>query len=263
MTETTALDAAHGRMQAAPDDDAARLRFYERVADAELFVLLAEPAQGARVTPELFETAEGRFVLAFDREERLARFAGAPSPFAALSGRLVAQMLAAEGLGLGLNLEVAPSAILIPPEAVAWLHGMLGAAPDEIETRIREIGPPAGLPEALLGALDAKLATAAGLADAAYLVGMRYADGGRGHLLGFVDAQEGAQGALARAAGEALRFSGIEAGAMDVGFFAAADPMAARLARHGLRFDLPQPEPLRPAERAAPGRDPNRPPILK
>ena len=80
MTETTALDAAHAKMEAAPQDDAARLRFYERLADSELFLLLTEEAQGENISPELFEVADGRFVLAFDREDRLARFAGQPAP---------------------------------------------------------------------------------------------------------------------------------------------------------------------------------------
>ena len=44
MTETTALDLAHAAMDAAPEDNAARLRFYHRLADSELFLLLsAEP----------------------------------------------------------------------------------------------------------------------------------------------------------------------------------------------------------------------------
>jgi len=259
-TPETALDAAHAAMQAAPADDAARLRFFERVADSELFLLLKREASGDQVDPESFELADGTFVLAFDREERLAAFTGRASPYLALSGRVLARMLAGQGIGLGLNLEVAPSSFLVPAEAMAWLDQTLGHAPDEIEAGIREMHPPAGLPEALLTALDAKLASAGGLAASAYLVGVSYAEGGRGHLLGFVDAVEAAQGALAKAAGEALTFSGIEAGAMDVGFFAASDPITASLARVGLRFDLPQPALEAEPARKPPGSDPDAPP---
>ena len=202
-------------------------------------------------------------MLVFDREERLAEFAGKAVPYAALSGRIVAQMLAGQGIGLGVNLEVAPSSILIPAAAVDWLWGTLGLAPDEVEQGIEEFTAPAGLPEGLLTALDAKLATAAGLAASAYLVGVRYTGGGTGHLLGFVDAKEAARPALAKAAGEALTFSGIEAGAMDVGFFAASDPVAAKLARAGLRFDLPEPEAPQEYKPVKPGSDPDAPPRLK
>lgn len=260
--ELTPLDQAHAAMEARPEEDAARLRFYERLADAELFLMLTEEAVGEQISPALFETPEGSFVLVFDREERLAQFAGQPVPYAALSGRVVAQMLAGQGIGLGVNLEVAPSSILIPAEAVGWLHQTLGHAPEELEGDVSEFTPPKGLPEALLTALDAKLATAGGLAAAAYLVGVRYADGGMGHLLGFVGAREAAQPSLAKAAGEALTFSGIEAGAMDVAFFEPDNPVAASLARVGLKFDLPQPEEPKIYQPEIPGSNPDKPPRL-
>ncbi|MFC3613960.1 SseB family protein [Lutimaribacter marinistellae] len=260
--EITALDAAHAAMDAAPEDDAARLRFYERLADSELFLLLSAEPDGENVSPETFELADGRFVLAFDREERLAQFTGRSSPYVALSGRVLSAMLAPQGIGLAVNPEVASSAMLIPAEAVAWLRDTLGHAPAEVEARIASVHPPSGLPETLLSALDTKLATAAGLAQSAYLVAVTYETGGQGHLLGFIDALEPAQAPLAKAASEALTFSGIEAGAMDVGFFSTSDPITARLAKVGLRFDLPQPQ--SPSfERPAPGSDPNRPPRLK
>ncbi len=262
MTEITALDAAHNAMQAAPEDDAARLRFFERLADSELFLMLTEEAKGENISPELFDVADGRFVLAFDREERLAKFAGRPVPYIALSGRVLSNMLTGQGVGLGLNLDTAPSAMLIPAEAVSWLSDTLQHGPEEVQQHLVEFRAPGGLPDALLGALDTKLSTAAGLAVAAYLVGTTAPEGGQGHLLGFVGAVEEAKPALARAVSEALTFSGIEAGALDVGFFEPADPATTLLAKVGLRFDLPQlQEPS--LQRAAPGSDPARPPILK
>ncbi|GAA6187962.1 SseB family protein [Litorivita sp. NS0012-18] len=259
----TPLDGAHAAMEAAPDDDAARLRFFERLADSELFLLLTKEPQGENIEPELFELSDHSFVLLFDREERLTGFTGRPAPYAALSGRVVAGLLAGQGIGLGVNLEVAPSSILIPPEAVDWLVDTLGNAPQEAEEKIAEFTPPKGLPEALLGAIDAKLASAVGMARMAYLVGVRFESGGQGHMLGFVDALPHAESALAKAAAEALTFSGIEAGAMDVAFFRASDAAAGKLAKVGLRFDLPQPDESLAAPRPAPGSDPSKPPILR
>lgn len=261
MTELTPLDAAHAAMEAAPEDEAARLRFYERLADGEMFLLLAKDPEGEAIEPELFDVADARFVLVFDREERLAQFTGRISPYVALSGRAIAGMLAGQGIGLAVNPEVAPSQILIPPEAVDWLAETLSDGPAEAEARIETVHAPAGLPDVLLTALDAKLAGAGGLARFAYLAGVTYEGGARGHLLGFVDAAPGAEPALARAINEALTFSGLEAAALDVGFFGASDAMAATLARHGLRFDLPQPPEAE--ERKAPGSDPDKPPILR
>lgn len=263
MSDGTPLDQAYAAMETAPQDDAARLRFYERLADSELFLLLTEEPKDEALSPELFELADGRFVLVFDREARLADFVGRPAPYAALSGRVIAAMLAEQGIGMGVNVDVAPSSILIPAEAVAWLHATLGHGPQQVEARMDAFEPPRDLPEALLTALDTKLATAAGLARSAYLVGVAYDGGGKGHMLGFVDAVAEAEGALARAVNEALTFSGIEAGALDVGFFAASDPVAARMAQVGLRFDLPNPATKDQNARPAPGSDPDRPPILR
>ncbi|WP_209832302.1 SseB family protein [Ruegeria sp. HKCCE3926] len=262
MIESTALDTAHAAMQADPTSDAARLRFFERLADSELFLMLTEEARDENISPELFDVADGRFVLAFDREDRLAQFAGRPVPYVALSGRVLSGMLSGQGIGLGLNLETAPSSMLVPAEALEWLAETLQHRPQKVEEELAEFLPPAGLPQALLTALDAKLATAGGLASAAYLVATKSKSGAQGHLLGFVDAIEGAEPALAKAASEALTFSGIEAGAMDVGFFTASEAAAALLAKVGLRFDLPQPQ-IAEAVREAPGSNPDNPPILK
>ena len=260
MSETP-LDRAHAAMTAAPDEDAARLRFFERLGDAELFLLLEAEAEDDTVTPQTFDTGGETLVLVFDREDRLADFVGQGAPYVGLSGRLLVQMLSAQNLGLALNPEVAPSSFVLAAEGVRWLAETLDHAPEKIETALAEFLPPDGLPEVLLGALDQKLAAAVGLAQAAYLVATRDGAGVHGHLLGFVAPLPGAQDALARAIGEALTFSGLDAGVLDVAFFAADDAAAARLARTGLRFDLPQPDAR--AARAAPGMDPEKPPILK
>lgn len=257
----TDLDQAHAAMETAPDDDAARLRFYERLADTELFMLLSAEATGDQVTPEVFEIEGQRFTLVFDREERLSQFVGRVAPYAGLPGRALAQMLAGQGIGLALNLEVAPSAMLIPSDAVDWLVATLSNAPDQTEARLSEVSAPKGLPEAVITGLDRKLAIAAGLARFACLAAATYDDGAKGHVLAFVDATPGAEQALANAASEALTFSGIEAGVMDVVFVRASDPLAAHLARVGLRFDLP--EPAAPQAPGAPGMDPDKPPRLR
>lgn len=261
MAEMTPLDAAHGAMEAAPEDEAARLRFYERLAASELCLLLTREAEGDRIDPAIFEPEGGACVLAFDSEARLAAFAEGPAPYAAMSGRALAGMLAGQGMGLGLNLGVAHSAILLPAEAMDWLAGMLADAPTEMDARPVEFRVPAGLPESMLRALDERLAGMAGMARAAWLVAVRYEDGGQGHLLGFVGAVPGAEGALARAVSEVLAFSGLEAAALDVGFFEASDPVLARMAGCGLRFDLPEVEAQ--AAPSAPGSDPERPPRLR
>ncbi|WP_338550230.1 SseB family protein [Roseovarius phycicola] len=258
--DETHLDRAHAAMEAGGESE--RLRFYETLVAAELFLLLDGEAEGDQVAPQAFEVDGQAFVLAFDTEERLAGFAGREAHYVALSGRAAVEMLAEAKLGLGLNLEAGPSEMLLPPEAMVWLVETLGDAPKEVEAKPQEIYAPVGLPESLVTALDARLAAAEGLAEAAYLVGVSYESGAKGHLLGFVDAHPGADGALARAVSEVLQFSGMEAAMLDVGFFQAYDQICARMALVGLRFDLPKAE-LKATPGAAPGMNPDLPPKLR
>lgn len=260
MTDTP-LDIAHTTAETS-GADADRLKFFERLADAELFVLLDAEPEGETITPRLFPVEDTTFALAFDRPERLTQFTGGAAPYAAMSGRLLVQLLSSERLGLGLNLEVAPSSQLLPPDALAWLATTLDNAPDHAQATPDTISPPVGLPDQLITALDTKLALAAGLARSAYLVGVTYDDGRKTHMLGILDAVPEAEPSLARAVSEALTFSGIEAGMLDVAFFRKSDAITPLLARHGLRFDLPQPEAAQ-TPGSNPGMDPSRPPKLR
>lgn len=255
------LDAAHAAVSADPENDALRLRFYERLADGEMILLLEREVEGDDVVPRVFALEDGPVVLVFDREERLSAFTGGIAPYAALPGRVIAGMLKGRGIGLGVNLGVAPSSMLLPPEALDWLAMALETGPEAAEGKPVAFHAPKGLPEGLLTGLDAKLARAAGLASAALLVGVAYADGRRGHMLAFLDAMAGAEAALARAVGEALVFSGVEAGVLDVAFVRSGEAAVAAMAQVALRFDLPVPE--TPEGPGAPGMQPDRPPRLR
>lgn len=264
----TPYDRAHAAMEAAPDNEALRLAVYDRLADAELFVLLEEEPEGDNITPQLFETEEGDFVLAFDTEERLAEFVGAVAPYAALPGRVIAQNLAGEGLGLGINLGVADSAMLLPPEALEWLTHTLTRVPEARSERPLAFEAP-GLPPAILGlllpAFEAKFAQIAGLVRHAALAGVTYEGGGCGHVLALVGAPEPARPGIAKAIGEALAFSGLEAGELDVTFLAEDDPATEALMEQALILHLPERavEEVQELRPTMPGMDPSKPPILR
>lgn len=257
----TPIDKAHSEMDASPNDDAARLRFYERLVDAEMFMLLEQESDGQNIKPDLFEVDDQTFALVFDREERLAEFAEKIVPFAALSGRTIVSMLQGQNIGLGINLAVAPSSTLLPPSAITWMAETTATGPTEAEAKPEEVFAPAGLPEQVITALDAKLATMSGLADIAYLAQISYDTGTRASVIAFVNARPDAESAIARAISETLIFSGIEAGSLDVLFLSASDAICAKLAKLGLRFDLPKLE--EPSAPSAPGMDPNSPPKLR
>ncbi|MGQ0566663.1 MAG: SseB family protein [Gemmobacter sp.] len=245
-------------MSDAPDDDAARLGYYRVLSDAVLFLWLEAEPDGDSLSPRVFDLEDGPVVLACDSEERLADLTTGPVPYAALPGRIVAQALAGQGVALGINLGVADSAYLVPPQALDWLAATLGHAPVAAEARPETFAPPLALPPGLLAGLQAKLADTAGLATGALLAAVTYAGGRRGHMLAFLGASPVAQPALARAVAEALTFSGIEAGEIDVAFLSAADPAALAMARVALRLDPGLPPPAVPQNPAPP-----RPPRLR
>lgn len=261
--DATPLDIAHARMTNAPEDDAARLRYYEALTDADLVLWLESEADGAALTPRVVTLDDGPVVLAYDLEDRLAEAAGTPVPYAALPGRVVAAQLAGQGVALGVNLGSDAPAFLVPVEALAWLAGMLDRSPAQTQARPVEFRAPGALPPGLVDLLAQKLARAVGLAQAALLAAVTYDDGRRGHMLAFVGAAESAQSALARMAAEALAFSGVEAGEMDVTFLAADDPATAALVRVARAFDMPAPVTKHAPAPAAPGMDPGRPPRLR
>ena len=108
MTEiVTLLDAAHAAVSADPENEALRLRFFERLADGEMVILLEREAAGESIEPKVFDLEDGPVVLVFDREERLADFSGGIAPYAALPGRVIAGLLKGQGIGMGVNLGVA------------------------------------------------------------------------------------------------------------------------------------------------------------
>ncbi len=266
MTETPSLlDEAHAAVAADPENEALRLRFYDRLADGELYLLLEREAVGEKLDPKVFDLESGPVVLVFDREERLSEFTGGIAPWAALPGRVIAGLLRGQGIGLGVNLGVAPSEMLLPPEAIDWLSEALDPVPEAalgLPTRFFAPQTPASLTRALTD----KFASARGLASAALLSGVEYKEGGRGHMLVFVDAHPEAEVALARAVQEALVFSGLDAAALDVAFLAAGDRALTAMLPFASRFDLPQPEaPVIPEQKSAPapGMDPDKPPRLR
>ena len=170
--------------------DAARLRFFERLADNELFLLLTEEARDENISPGSCLTwLMVRFVLAFDREEQTGASLRAVLPLMPLCPDVFwRRCCAGQGIGLGLNLEVAPSSMLIPAEAYGLACGSdPGAMPrKKCNRRLTEFLPPAGLPDILLTALDTKLATA-GRSGLKPHISPEPAPtgGGQGHLLGF------------------------------------------------------------------------------
>lgn len=259
----TPLDTSHAVMMQDDQNDAARLAFYSLLADSELFVMLDADPTGDQITPRLFDLDDGPVVLAFDLEERLSAFVGGPAPYAALPGRVIAAQLAGQGVGLGLNVGAAPSAIILPSDVMDWLAATLATKPTQVAASPQGFSYPWGIPVQVTDRLLQKLGANPGLADAVLLAEVVYAQGRRGHILAVLGADPGAEAALAGAISEAIVFSGLDMAEMDVTFLAADDPRTKTIADVALRLDLPKPAVSPAMAPKAPGGDPSRPPILR
>lgn len=259
----TPLDRAYLAMVAADDAMPARLAFFERLADAELFLVLENESDGASVRPMVMQTSDGAFALAFDTESRLADFAAVPLDYVAMAGRRVAAMLGPAGLGLSLNAGAGASESLYPAAVMQWLAEATIDQSQQTQAHMVAVAAPGSVPQALLQALDAKLSNMAGVASAAWFALASYDDDSRQHVLALVGVPPAAEPGVAAAIGEALRFAGLEGGALDVVFMPPDDPRLTVFARVGLGFEIPAlilPEPPRPL---APGMDPAKPPKLR
>jgi len=235
----SALDRAHRAMNAG--DDAARLAFYERLAATDLVVLLEAEPDGDQISPVVAEVEGAKYLLAFDAEDRLAAFAGGVAPYAGLPGRALAEMIAGQGIGLGLNFDKDATGVLVPADALVWLLGILNHGPETTAARPVSFAPPDGVPPDLIVALEARLTSAAGLAQGAYLTQAGYDGGTSGILLVFVGVSPAAEEALAQTVAETLAFSGASQGSIDVAFL---DPNAAvlpTLLRQAREISIPEP----------------------
>lgn len=259
----TELDHAYAAMTREPEDHAASLAYYHRLADAELCVLLESDAEGEVLKPAVFDLAEGRFVLAFDSDERLAGFSDKALPFVALPGRVIVAELAGQGIGVGINLGVSESAFLMPSGAVDWLAEALSAAPRE-GMALPVTFAPAESAE-IAGRLEEKLKGLGQLAHAAWLASAHHADGRTAFAIIFENARPETEAALAKAAGEVIQFSGRDPSGVDVLFLTGDQIGRSGLGQVGARIpiSLPTAAGTRPGDPVAPGSDPDRPPKLR
>ncbi|KNG93212.1 SseB family protein [Pseudaestuariivita atlantica] len=261
MADLTPLDEAHAIMAANEGDEAARMGFFARLVASELFVLLEREAEGDRIEPQLVQHEGMTFALVFDREERLAEFAGEVAPLVALSGRVLTQLFHDQDIGIALNPDVAPSSVLLPADVVDWLAETVAQEAEAGEGRVSRVTPPKDVSDALLLTLDRRVASFVGRAHRAYLVGADYDDGRSGLMLAVVGAVPEAEAALAQAVTEVVAFS-PEPVALDVAFFDARDMALGPISDVGLRFDVPVEDPHAVGP-SAPGMDPDAPPKLR
>lgn len=207
-------------------DAPARAAILRRLADTMLFVALAEEAGEDRLRLLRLDGPDGPLVLGCDTDDRLTDFLGQAVDYAALAGRVVAGMLARDGLALLVN-PGTRSEMLIAPDALRWLVDALAESPDAAQDGADLSPPGADLPENFVPLLGERLAEMAGLASAAILTQARWADGREGYLLLIEGARPEFEPAIAKAIGEFAAFLPPLPGGLDVSFAPLAAPKGA------------------------------------
>jgi len=127
------------------------------------------------------------------------------------------------------------------------------------DAKIKEVLSPDLTDVELLKTIDARLAVFAGFSRSAYLVKAQYAED-TALLMIFVGIPDAARASVAGGLAEALRFVAPDL-AFDTIFVEQDAPIVASAARVGLRFDM-TPQEVETTEPAAPGSNPDKPPIL-
>ncbi|MBC9247697.1 SseB family protein [Paracoccus sp. 11-3] len=227
-----------------------RARMLSRLADTELAVALMAEPMGNDVELRMFPFEGGQVALACDSEDRLADFFGQVVDYIGLPGRVLAELLKAEGAGLLVN-PGHPSEMFLDADMLDWLTGALAGAPEADEAHLQLIAPAKDTSDALAQPLAARLADMRGLITGAALVGVAGQDGTASHLLLIAGAEAARQPQIAKALAEALAFLPPQPGGVDISFTDNA------VAPGALLFDLTPPEePVQP-------KSPKGPPILR
>lgn len=161
----TAIDRAYSEMIGG--GEAELLRFYQVLAGSDLLVLL--DASGADEVPEpkIIPVEAGQYVLVFDLKDRVTELTGYDAPTSRVTGREVFQLMRGRGIGVAVNMGEAPSAMLIPGDAIDWICDTLGdsaatsqappPAPAPAPGRFKALLAPHNFPDTLQLALNEKL----------------------------------------------------------------------------------------------------------
>jgi hypothetical protein len=251
----TPLDRAHAAAAQPGAGDAAMARFYALLVETPLMVPVHPVAEDAPVSPQVFEVSTGPVALAFDADERMTAFIGGAVEYVSLTGRALVAALAERGLGLGLNLGEAPSAMLLEADTVRWIAAEMGGEVAAMDLGgAMTLNPPAGAPRALMAALAERVAQMPGLVQEAWLVSLA-PEGGASRLVLLIlpgSAARRAVPGVVTALGRAAAVHGAEAGEVAVGVLDDAHPLLAPARRTGLAL---HPPPAQAGPSATPRRD--------
>lgn len=207
-------------------DEAARSAVLHLLADTALFAAMEKEAMLDQARLMRLDTGNGQIAVACDTDDRLATFFGRPVDYASMPGRVLAGLLAREGVGLLVN-PGSPSEMLLEPQLLAWLVDALAGEPDTAKGRATLSAPDPQVVQDFMPALGKRLADMAGIATAATLARAIWQDGREGHLVLVEGADPHFEPAIAKALAELAAFLPPLPGGLDVSFAALPIPQGA------------------------------------
>ena len=263
MIDSSRLEVLAKELLDSPVNQRAKMRFFDAFLDSELCLLLREEAGEETISPIVACYNGIKHVLVFSSEDNLAEYSKKVVPYAALSGRVIVGMLAGANLGITFNFAMPSTELVLTAEQIIWLNEIVAETPYMHEARPKVFFPLGEKSEKLNSILIEKLLSAAELATSFWLVGVEYDDQSQGVLLIIIDARKGAEAPLAKAAMEAVAFSGLENLPFDVSFLKGQEKLVETVIRQGQPLVFPE----RPAKTLSlpsiPGGDPSKPPQLR
>jgi len=262
MTETPRDAALRGS-----GGDASAGRAVDVLLSSILLVWLEGPAEEGPPKPRMLPLEAGPTAIAFDSEARLAEFAGGPADYAEMPGRLLVRLLAEGGANLAVNPGVSEWEVFHATDALEWMVQASGVEAASAAAS-GAVGSPRSAGEALVQALDAKLAALGPALVEVWLAERRTGEVASPLLVvrergawGEGEAGDRHRAALAAALGETARLAAPDALDMEVAFAAEGEALLVAARRLGLGFALPEPKDR--TGPGAPGTDPDAPPKLR
>lgn len=263
MIENSRLEVLANEVLRSPEDQRTRMRFFNAFLDSELCFLLSEEAGEETISPIVANCKGIEHVLVFTCENKLVEYSKKVVPYAALSGRVIVDMLARANLGIAFNFAIPSSELVVTASEITWLHEIVAEVPYTHEARPTLFFPLGVEGEKLALILIGKLLYAAELAASFWLVGVEYDDQSQGVLLIILDARAGAETPLTKAAMEAVAFSGFENLPFDVSFLKGQEKLVATVKRQGQPLLFPELPAKTLSLPSIPGGDPSKPPLLR
>ena len=263
MIEKSRLELLANEVLNSPENQPTRLRFFNAFLDSELCLLLSKEAGEETISPIVAYCRGIEHVLVFTCENSLVEYSKKVAPYAALSGRVIVDMLARANLGLAFNFAMPSSELILTAGDIKWLNEIVAESPYIHEARPTLFFPLGTEGEKLASILTEKLLPAANLAASFWLVGVQYDDQSQGVLLIILDARPGAEAPLAKAAIEAVAFSGFDNLPFDVSFLKGQNKLAETVKRQGQPLLFPKLPTKMLSLPSIPGGDPSKPPQLR